>query len=310
MIPDYQTLMLPLLKLAEDGQEHRINRSVERIGQQLGLSEDEFTQLLPSGGTVLYSRVQWARTYLTQARLLESTRRAHFKITERGMSVLHENPARVDNRLLERFSEFNDFKNRTRVASDAPSTSAASVSTAETAASLATPDELLRTTISDIEAALTGELLTRILAAPPVFFENLIVTLLLGMGYGGAREEAGRAIGKSGDGGIDGVIDQDPLGLDRVYLQAKRYRPDIPVSEPEIRAFSGSLGAHKASKGVFVTTSYFTRPAKEFAEKHPFKMVLIDGAQLTALMLRHNVGVRIAETMHLKKVDEEFFSDE
>jgi restriction system protein len=130
------------------------------------------------------------------------------------------------------------------------------------------------------------------------------------MGYGGSREEAGRAIGKSGDGGIDGVIDQDPLGLDRVYLQAKRYSPDIAVSEPEIRGFSGSLGAVKANKGVFVTTSYFTKPATEFAERHPFKMVLIDGKQLTSLMLRHNVGVRVAETLHLKKLDEDFFGEE
>ena len=310
MIPDYQTLMLPLLKLAEDGQEHRITRSVQQLGQQLGLPEEELAQTLPSGGTILYSRVQWARTYLTQSKLLESTRRAHFKITERGISVLRENPTRVDNRLLARFSEFNDFKDRSRVAGDGLPTSASPVSTVDIATSLATPDELLRTTISDIENALAGELLTRILAAPPVFFENLIVTLLLSMGYGGAREEAGRAIGKSGDGGIDGVIDQDPLGLDRVYLQAKRYRADIPISEPEIRAFSGSLGAHKATKGVFVTTSYFTKPAQDFAEKHPFKMVLIDGAHLTSLMLRDNVGVRIAETLHLKKVDEEFFSEE
>jgi restriction system protein len=130
------------------------------------------------------------------------------------------------------------------------------------------------------------------------------------MGYGGAREEAGRAIGKSGDGGIDGVIDQDPLGLDRVYLQAKRYKLDAPVSEPEIRAFSGSLGAAKASKGVFVTTSYFTRPAYEFAERHPFKMVLIDGTKLAALMIRHNVGVRTSETLHVKKLDEDFFTEE
>ena len=137
--------------------------------------------------------------------------------------------------------------------------------------------------INDIEAALSGELLDRIVAAPPAFFEALIVSLLLRMGYGGAREEAGRAIGKTGDGGIDGVIDQDPLGLDRVYLQAKRYKLDQPVSEPEVRAFSGSLGAAKASKGVFVTTSYFTRPAQEFAERHPFKIVLIDGPQLAAL---------------------------
>jgi restriction system protein len=150
----------------------------------------------------------------------------------------------------------------------------------------------------------------RILSSPPAFFENLIVILLLRMGYGGSREEAGKAIGKSGDGGIDGVIDQDPLGLDRIYVQAKRYKQDAPVSEPEVRAFSGSLGAAKASKGVFVTTSYFTRPACEFAERHPFKMVLTDGSQLAGLMIRNNVGVRTAETLHVKKVDEDFFDSD
>jgi restriction system protein len=161
-----------------------------------------------------------------------------------------------------------------------------------------------------MEAVLASELLERILTAPPVFFENLIVTLLLSMGYGGSRQEAGRAIGRSGDGGIDGVIDQDQLGLDRIYVQAKRYKVENAVSEPEIRGFSGSLGAAKANQGVFVTTSYFTKPAFEFAERHPFKMVLIDGAQLTALMIRHNVGVRVAETLHVKKLDEDFFADE
>ena len=180
----------------------------------------------------------------------------------------------------------------------------------EPSSQLATPDELLRRTVTSIEAALSAELLERILNAPPAFFENLIVTLLLSMGYGGSREEAGRAVGRSGDGGIDGVIDQDPLGLDRVYLQAKRYKVEASVSEPEIRAFSGSLGAAKATKGVFVTTSTFTRPAYDFAERHPFKMVLIDGKQLTALMIRHNVGVRTTETLHIQKIDEEFFSDE
>lgn len=180
----------------------------------------------------------------------------------------------------------------------------------EPAAKLATPDELLRATIADLEAALSRELLDRIIAAPPAFFESLIVTLLLSMGYGGSREDAGRAIGKSGDNGIDGVIDQDPLGLDRVYLQAKRYDKDNPIGESQIREFSGSLGAVKANKGVFVTTSYFSKPALEFAERHPFKLVLIDGKQLTSLMMRHNVGVRVAETFHLKKVDEDFFGEE
>src|SRR5215831_817660 len=307
MIPDYQSLMRPLLRLSEDRREHRIGDVIEPLGKQLGLTQSELDEMLPSGRQPVFNnRVHWAKTYLAQARLLEITRRAHFRITDRGREVLRENPARVDVRLLERFPEFNEFKQRARDSQTgglSPSTAEVTAKT-ETVERLATPDELLRATITDIEAALSSELLNRILAAPPVFFEEVIVTLLLRMGYGGAREGAGRAIGKSGDGGIDGVIDQDPLGLDRVYVQAKRYKVDAPASEPEIRAFSGSLAAAKASKGVFVTTSYFTRPAYEYAERHPFKMVLIDGAQLATLMIRHNVGVRTAETLHIKKLDE------
>src|SRR6516162_7763627 len=313
MIPDYQSLMLPLLRLAEDGREHRIRDVIEPLGKQLGLTQAQLDEMLPSGRQPIFNnRVHWAKTYLAQAKLLEITRRAHFCITERGREVLRESPARVDVKLLERFPEFNEFKERARAsqAGDLFPSLTETTSKTETVERLATPDELLRSTITDIEAALSSELLDRILAAPPVFFEELIVMLLLRMGYGGAREDAGRAIGKSGDGGIDGVIDQDPLGLDRVYLQAKRYRSDNPVSEPEIRAFSGSLGAAKASKGVFVTTSSFTRPAYEFAERHPFKMVLIDGKQLAELMIRHNVGVRTSETLHVKKLDEDFFAEE
>jgi restriction system protein len=173
-----------------------------------------------------------------------------------------------------------------------------------------TPDELIRTTTNQIEAALAKELLDRISAASPAFFESLIVKLLLAMGYGGSRADAGQIVGKSGDHGIDGVIDQDSLGLDRVYIQAKKYAKDNPVSEPEIRAFSGSLGAAKANKGVFVTTSSFTLPAQDFAERHPFKIALIDGERLTALMIRYNVGARVEQTLHLKRIDEDFFLDE
>jgi len=213
--------------------------------------------MLPSGRQPIFNnRVHWAKTYLAQAKLLEITRRAYFRITERGLGVLAENPVKVDVNLLERFPEFKEFKQRARESqiTDKMVVVTKTTSTADPA-QLATPDELLRSTISDIDAALSAELLDRILTAPPAFFEELIVTLLLRMGYGGSRQEAGRAVGRSGDGGIDGVIDQDPLGLDRVYLQAKRYKLDSSVSEPEIRAFSGSLGAAKASKGVFVTTS-------------------------------------------------------
>jgi restriction system protein len=278
--------MLPLLKYVGDGKEHRVSDVITALADNLGLTEGEKNELLPSGKqTVINSRIHWAKTYMAQAKLLEITRRAHFRITERGRQVLQQNPSRIDNQLLDQFPEFQEFKLRSREAEPQPATPPAPGT--EPPNKFATPDEVLRTTVADLDVVLASELLDRILAAPPAFFENLIVDLLITMGYGGSRAEAGRAIGRSGDGGIDGVIDQDPLGLDRIYLQAKRYKSDAALSEPEIRAFSGSLGAAKADKGVFVTTSYFTKPAREFAERHPFKMVLIDGKQLTALMIQH-----------------------
>lgn len=308
-IPDYQTLMLPLLKLTGDGHEHRVRDSIEQLAKEFHLSDVEQNELLPSGRQPTFdNRVHWAKTFLAQAGLLEATRRGHFRITERGKEALQKSPAKINVEFLSQFPEFLEFKTRGKV----PKTNDQSHSpdTAPLTTVTETPDEILRNTIKRMEDALAGELLQRILNAPPAFFESTIVSLLLNMGYGGSREEAGRAIGKSGDGGLDGVIDQDQLGLDRVYVQAKRYKTENAVSEPEIRAFSGSLGAAKANKGVFVTTSYFTKPAYEFAEKHPFKIVLIDGSQLAALMIRHNVGVRLIETMHVKRIDEDFFSDE
>lgn len=308
-IPDYQTLMLPVLKAAGDGQEHRIGNVISQLVRDFGLTEEEQQQVLPSGKQHTFAnRVGWAKTYLVQGGLLEATKRAHFKITDRGKRVLAEGPRRIDNEYLSQFSEFIQFRERGRVPDGAESANAVDAPTVPLPAE--TPDELLRSTVRQIETALMKELLDRILAAPPAFFESLIVALLLAMGYGGSREEAGKTVGRSGDGGIDGVIDQDALGLDRVYVQAKRYGMENPVSEPEIRAFSGSLGAAKANKGVFVTTSYFTQPAQSFAERHPFKIVLIDGERLAALMIRHNVGVRIDETLYLKKMDEDFFVEE
>jgi restriction system protein len=308
-IPDYQTLMLPVLQIAGDGREHRIGDVVNQLARDFRLTTEEQQQVLPSGRQLtVANRVGWAKTYLIQAGLLEATKRAHFKITDRGKKSLAENPSRIDVGYLSQFPEFLQFKGRGRVAGDE-----AVVNLGESLAVLPqseTPDELLRGTVKQIETALKKELLDRILSAPPAFFERLIVALLLEMGYGGSREDAGKIVGRSGDGGIDGVIDQDALGLDRVYVQAKRYIAENGVSEPEIRAFSGSLGAAKANKGVFVTTSYFTQPAHNFAERHPFKIVLIDGERLASLMIRHNVGVRIDETVYLKKMDEDFFADE
>jgi restriction system protein len=304
-IPDYQTLMLPVLKTAADGSEHRIRDVIESLADEFRLTEDERRQLLPSGRqTTFDNRVHWARGYLVQAKLLEATQRGRFKITDRGQEALRAKPRQIDNAFLQQYPEFIEFRRRTPGSTEMPL--AGSV---EIAANAATPDELLRSTMKQIEEALKKDLLDRVIASPPAFFEKLIVTLLLSMGYGGSREEAGQVIGRSGDGGIDGVIDQDRLGLDRVYIQAKKYAPGNAVSEPEIRAFSGSLGAAKANKGVFVTTSYFTQPAQAFAERHPFRIVLIDGEELSGLMLRHNVGARIDETLYLKKLDEDFFSE-
>lgn len=308
-IPDFQTLMLPILKVAGDGQEKRIGDVINLLANEFGLTEEERRQLLPSGkGKSFANRANWAKTYLVQAGLLEATKRAHFKITERGRKALAGGLPRIDIDYLSQFSEFIQFRERGRISNDSETTSP--IDAVKVPIPAQTPDELLRSTVSQIETALRKELLDRILAAPPAFFEGLIVALLLAMGYGGSREEAGKIVGRTGDGGIDGVIDQDALGLERVYVQAKRYGKENPVSEPEIRAFSGSLGAAKANKGVFVTTSYFTQPAQSFAERHPFKIVLIDGERLAALMIRHNVGVRIDDTLYLKKIDEDFFEVE
>jgi restriction system protein len=309
-IPDYQALMLPILKIAGDGNEHRISEVVSQLAKDYKLTESELEELLPSGKqTIFGNRVHWAKTYLSQSKLVNNTRWGRFIITDRGRSVLAEKPARIDRKFLSRFAEFNIFVSGQK-SSTTPSAAESNETEKAIETATKTPDELLRSTIDEMETALANELLSRVLAATPAFFEQLIVDLLLAMGYGGSREGAGRAIGKSGDGGLDGVIDQDQLGLDRIYIQAKRYNPDNPVSEPDIRGFSGSLGANKASKGVFVTTAYFTKPAIDFAERTPHKIVLIDGKELTRLMIRHSVGVRVAETLHIKKIDEETFSEE
>jgi len=310
-IPDYEDANAASFEDRGDGQEHRISDVIDQLAREFRLTEEERQQLLPSGKqTTFANRVHWAKTYLGQAALLEATKRAHFRITDRGRKVLAEGPSRIDNEYLSQFAEFIKFRERHRIPGIPISSNAPEIPVVPVQTQTETPDELLRSTVMQIETALRKELLDRILGAPPVFFERLIVRLLLAMGYGGSREDSGKSVGQARDGGIDGVIDQDALGLDRVYVQAKRYAIENAVSEPEIRAFSGSLGAAKANKGVFVTTSYFTQPAQSFAERHPFRIVLIDGEQLAALMIRHNVGVRIDETLYLKKVDEDFFIDE
>jgi restriction system protein len=274
---------------------------VQSLADTLGVSEEARAALLASGRqTVFANRVHWAKAYLAKAGLVEATRHGHFRLTQRGADVLASNPDKIDNRFLSRFEEFRRFTDR-------PSTSAdENPVPAINATSDQTPDEIIRAAHGQIEAALAEELLERVRKAPAAFFERLIVDLLRAMGYGGAAANAGRVLGRSGDDGVDGVIDQDALGLDRVYIQAKRFTSG-DVSPNAIREFSGSLDLHKAAKGVFVTTSNYTKAARETADRLGKRIVLIDGEQLARLMIRHNVGCRIEEVFHVKKMDEDFF---
>ncbi len=249
------------------------------------------------------NRVHWARTHLLKAGLLESTRRGFFRITPRGRQILQEKPARIDVKFLNQFEEFERFR---RGSSDGGGISHAAAP-ATLVEQTETPDEIMRDAHRQIEASLAQELLDRIRAAPPEFFERLMVNLLLSMGFGGSVADAGRALGRSGDDGVDGVIDQDALGLDRVYIQAKRYAAGNNIGSGAIRDFFGSLDRHKATKGLFVTTSAFSASAVETAQYLSKRIVLIDGDQLARLMIRYNVGCRIEDTLQIKRIDEDFF---
>jgi restriction system protein len=304
-VPDYQSLMLPVLQTASQG-EVRISEAVDQLADQLGLTAEERTALLPSGKQTIFSnRVHWAKTYLGKAGLIEATRRGHFKITARGKQVIASRPERIDNAFLGQFEEFKQFKDKS--ANNSGEDADQSPATPSLVNRTETPDEIMRVAHRQIEISLAQELLDRIQAAAPDFFERLIISLLLSMGFGGSAAQAGRALGRSGDDGVDGVIDQDALGLDRVYIQAKRYATGNNIGSGAIRDFFGSLDRHKATKGLFVTTSTFSPSARETAEFLSKRIVLIDGEQLTKLMIRHNVGCRIEDTLHIKKIDEEFF---
>lgn len=295
--------MLPVLT-ASAGGEVRIGLIVEQLADSMGLSLEERSELLPSGKQTIFSnRAHWAKSYLSKAHLIEITRRGHFKISQRGEQLLETKPKHIDNKLLMQFEEFRQFKDRATEQSDQPNLQVAP--TLDTQKQ--TPDEQMRLAHRQIDTALAQDLLDRIREAPPDFFERLIVNLLLSMGYGGSKEEAGRTLGRSGDDGVDGVIDQDALGLDRVYIQAKRYGLGNTIGPAAIRDFFGSLDRHKAAKGLFVTTSTFSSSAKETAEFLSKRIVLIDGSQLAKLMIRHNVGCRVEDTLYIKKIDEEFF---
>jgi restriction system protein len=303
-IPDFQTLMLPLLKLISDGRAYSIGEATEKIAHQFSLSDQELAAMLPSGRAPLfYNRLAWAKTYLKRAGLIEQPRRGIFLISPSGRQLLAEGPQKIDLRLLQ---EMPGYANT----SDPPELTSASDSTALTDSALVdvTPEEDLERAHAVLRRELAADLINNVKKCTPAFFESLVIQLLLKMGYGGSRQEAGRAVGRSGDGGIDGIINEDRLGLDAIYLQAKRW--DGTVGRPEIQKFVGALAGQRASKGVFITTSVFTQEAKEYAERSQYRVVLIDGVRLSDFMIEHDLGVSVAATYQLKRIDSDFFDDE
>jgi restriction system protein len=304
-VPDYQTVMLPLLQAIADGQEHTLAEVAEKIADQFGLSESERTEMLPSGGQLkLFNRTGWAKTYMAKAGLMETVSRGKFRITPRGTALLKSRLPKIDNSVLSQFPEFIRF--RERVPTDKSTTNGAN--NAESIGSQQTPQESLENGFQALHGQLSEELLDKISKASPRFFEKLVVDLLLAMGYGGSRSDAGQAIGKSGDDGLDGIIKEDRLGLDAVYVQAKRWKST--VGRPEIQSFAGSLEGHRARKGVFITTSQFSADAKEYVNRIEKKIVLIDGDLLANLSIEFGIGVAPVTTYRVQKIDLDYFEEE
>lgn len=300
-IPDYQSLMLPLVKLASDKKEHFLQEATQSIAKEFKLSETELAELLPSGRkTRFYDRIGWAVTYLRKAGLLNSQGRGKFQITQRGLDVLKNPPERINVEFLEQYEEFVEFRSRRdREDEEIP---------VEAKLEPQTPEEAIEAAHQNLRQTLADELIQTIKNCSPAFFERLVIDVLVKMGYGGTRKDAGKAIGKSGDGGIDGIINEDRLGLDVIYIQAKKW--ENPVGRPEIQKFAGALQGQRARKGIFITTSTFTNEAKEFASRIESKITLIDGEMLSQLMIDYGVGVNSIVTYELKRIDSDYFTEE
>lgn len=303
-IPDFQSIMLPLMQFADDGKEHSFRESVEYLAKFFKLSEDDRKELLPSGQQPTFNnRVGWSKTYLLKAGLLESPSRSIFQITTRGKEVLSRNPSQINAKFLKQFPEYQEFagSNATINSSSLPSQ--------ENLTEQITPEEALAAVYQKLKLAIAQDLLTLVKDCTPDFFERLVVKLLVKMGYGGSIQDAGKAIGRSGDEGIDGIIKEDRLGLDAIYIQAKKW--EGTVGRPEIQKFVGALAGQGAKKGVFITTSSFSKEAHEYAKSmKDTKVVLLDGEQLTQYMIDYNLGVSVISQYEVKKIDSDFFADE
>ncbi len=305
MIPDYQTIMLPMLRLVSDRKEHKYRDLIENLATEFKVTDEERKELLASGLQAIFdNRVGWAKTYLKKAGLLDSPKRATFVITEIGLQTLKKNPKRIDAKYLRQFPSFLKFQN----ANLPDNVSGEEIVVQE--ASEQTPEENLDKAYQGIRKSLASELLNKVVELSPIFFERLVVELLVKMGYGGSIKDAGKAIGKSGDEGIDGTIKEDKLGLDIIYIQAKRWKPGNVVGRPELHKFVGALAGQGAKKGIFITTSSFTKDALDYTPKNETKIVRIDGEQLTQLMIDYNLGCTTQQTYELKKIDSDYFGEE
>lgn len=295
-LPDYQSLMLPVLRVASKG-ETSVPLAEDDIASEMNISDADRQLTLPSGKQrILHNRIHWAKFYLTKAGLLNSPKRGRFNITPAGSAVLKNPPSKLDTHFLLTLSGFSEWYKSYQTVNGTTDIN-------EPEAPIATPEEVVETAFKATQSALRAELLDRILQNSPGFFERVIVELLISMGYGGSRQNAAQQLGQSGDGGVDGVINEDLLGLDRIYVQAKRYAVGNNISRPDVQSFTGSLVGLGASKGVFVTTSAFSQHAIDFAAKIPQRVILIDGKRLTELLVDHGVGVRVEKTLEFKRLD-------
>lgn len=305
-IPDYQTLMRPLLAFGSDGHEKNINDAIEALADKFNLSPEEREELLPSGKQrILANRTHWARTYLDKAGAVQKTRRSHFVVTERGMDLLRQHHDRIDAKDLRQFPEFIEFQ-APKIENGDDLTPVVERQPPEDF-STTTPEESIQLAEAAITENLRSQLLERIGEMSPSFFERLVVDLIVAMGYGGTRNSVAKRIGKSGDEGIDGIVNEDPLGLDVVYIQAKRYAAENTVGRERIQQFAGALVGQGATKGVFVTTSSFSRGANEYAHRVPQRIILIDGNELSRLMIQYGVGVRSERAIEVRRIDLDYF---
>jgi restriction system protein len=304
MIPTYEQIMLPLLKLLADKGEHSLQEADDILSKQFNLTEKERGELLPSGQQPVFrNRLGWARTYMKKAGLLATPQRAKFKITDRGLELLRENPNEITAQILTRYQEFVDFKSIRKTKDNKEEINISD----EENTSDKTPEEALEYAFQKLRFELAKEVLDVVKNCSPGFFEKLVVDLIVRMGYGGSRKDAGQALGRSGDGGIDGIVKEDKLGLDTIYLQAKRW--DNPVPVKEIRDFTGALASKKAKKGIFITTSSYPQSVYEFVTQVEYKIILINGEQLAELMIEHNVGLSTINEYQVKKIDNDYFEE-